>query len=195
MLTEKKRYWIVLQKAKGVLTDQEIASAQQITRMTVHRLWTSYQRGGREALASRSSGRKIDAIPREMQHRILQLCKKQYGIHKIKGLLQQRGLQISKQKITKILQAHHLDRPAPEKGKRYHYIRWERNHSNSLWQTDYCWVERLGCWITAWLDDHSRLITAAEYVREATTENSIALFEHGVKRFGLPRETLSDRGA
>lgn len=194
MLTFKKKVWIVRNKERGVLADGDIACAQRTSRRHVQRLWIRYQKGGLEALHEKPRGRKVDALPRELQRRVLQLRKKQYGIHKIRGLLQQQGMDISKQKITKILRLHQLDAPAPEKGKRYHYIQWERKHSNSLWQTDYCWIERLGCWITAWLDDHSRLITAAEYFTEATTENSIALFEQGVKRFGLPRETLSDRG-
>ncbi len=46
MLNLKKKIWIVKQKELGELTDSEIASAQNITRMTVHRLWRSYQEKG-----------------------------------------------------------------------------------------------------------------------------------------------------
>ncbi len=82
----------------------------------------------------------------------------------------------------------------PKKGKRYHYIRWERKHSNSLWQTDFSYIARLQCWLCAWLDDHSRLITIAEYLTEATTDEVLRLFEKAAKRYSYPRETLSDRG-
>ena len=194
MLNFKKRVWIVQQKERGELTDSEIASAQQTSRRHVQRLWIRYQDRGLDALQEQPRGRKVDAIPLAYQQEILKWRKKQYGIHKIRGILQREGIALSKEKITKVLMQHRLHVAAPEKGKRYHYIRWERKHSNSLWQTDYCWVEKLGCWLTGWLDDHSRLLMSAAYVTEATTENSIRLFERGVRRFGLPRETLSDRG-
>lgn len=194
MLNFKKRVWIVQQKERGYLTDSEIASAQRTSRRHVQRLWIRYQGGGLEALKEQPRGRKVDAIPQALQEQILQLRRKQYGIHKIRALLRQDQIDVSKQKISKVLMRHHLHQSAPEKGKRYRYIRWERNHSNSLWQTDYCWIEKLGCWLTGWLDDHSRLLASAAYVTEATTENAIKLFEKGARQFGLPRETLSDRG-
>jgi|SRR3989338_3718647 len=194
MLTFKKRVWIVKQKKRGQLNDSEIAVSQQITRRAVQKIWVSYRQGGLEALHEQPRGRKVDAIPIAYQQEILRWRKKQYGIHKIRAMLQQDGIAISKQKINKVLRLHQLHAPAPEKGKRYDYIRWERKHSNSLWQTDYCWIEKLGCWLTGWLDDHSRLLASASYVTEATTENSINLFEKGARKFGLPRETLSDRG-
>lgn len=44
------------------------------------------------------------------------------------------------------------------------------------------------------MDDHSRLITAASYFDKATTDNAIYLFDKARRRWGLPVETLSDRG-
>ena len=194
MLDFNKKIWIIKQKDKGDLTDSQIASAQRITRRHVQRLWTKYTSEGLAALKEKSLGRKIDIIPKAMQDKILALRRKQYGIRKIEGLLKQEGLAVSKRKITKILQENNLHVFHPKKGKRYRYIRWERKHSNSLWQTDFCWIAKMDCWLTAWLDDHSRLIASADYVTEATTESAIRLFEKGVKKYGLPRQTLSDRG-
>ncbi len=194
MLNFRKKNWIVTQKARGKLTDSEIASVQRISRMTVNRIWCAYQTDGLNALMNKPAGRKIDEIPKRIQDKILLLRRKDYGIIKIGELLDHRGIKVSKRKITRVLKFHNLHTPEPKKGKRYKYIRWERNHSNSLWQTDFCWVSKLDCWITAWLDDHSRLITAAEYLTEATTDNALGVFEKGVRKWGLPRETLSDRG-
>ena len=137
----------------------------------------------------------MDEIPKQIQGKILTLRKQNCGIRKITGLLEQEGIKISKEKVTRVLLANNLHVFEPKKGKRYKYIKWQRKHSNSLWQTDFCWVEKLGCWLTAWLDDHSRLITAADYITEATAEASLNLFEKSVRKWGLPRETLSDRGA
>lgn len=194
MLDFKKRLWIVKQKEKGKLTDAKIAVSQQITRRAVQKIWHNYKLYGSDILRDKPKGRKVDAIPLAIQEDIIRLRKKDYGIHKIRGLLEQKDVYISRRKITKVLKRCNLHIPNPKKGRRYDYIRWERKHSNSLWQTDYCWIEKLECWLTAWLDDHSRLITSAEYVKHATTDNSLKVFEKGVRKYGLPRETLSDRG-
>lgn len=194
MLNFKKRTWIVKQKGKGNLTDSEIARSQKITRRAVQKIWVKYHSEGIDALRDRVRGRKADEIPKDIQNKILGLRKKDYGIRKIEGLLKQDKAYISKRKITRVLKQNNLHVQEPKKGRRYEYVRWERKHSNTLWQTDFCWIEKLECWLTAWLDDHSRLITAAEYLTEATTENSLRIFEKGVKKWGLPRQTLSDRG-
>lgn len=195
MLNFKKKLWIVKQKEVGGLTDSEIAISQRITRRHVQRIWSNYKKEGLRFLKDKPIGRKVDEIPKEIQNKILSLRKNDYGIIKIAGLLKQEGIEVSKRKVIRVLKENNLYVQEPEKGRRYNYIRWERKHSNSLWQTDYCWISKLDCWLTAWLDDHSRLITAAEYVTEATTDNSLRIFERGVKRYGLPKETLSDRGS
>ena len=195
MLNFKKRIWIIKQKENGELTDSQIASAQRITRRAVQKIWVKYQINGLDDLRDKQFGRKVDEIPNKIQEEILKLRKEDYGIHAIEGLLKNKDIIISHNKIHRFLRSKGLVKLEPKKGRRYNYIRWERKHSNSLWQTDFCWDSKQDCWLTAWLDDHSRLITAAEYVTEATTDNSLRIFERGIKSYGLPRETLSDRGS
>lgn len=194
MLSYEKKKWIVTQKNKGYLSDWEIASAQKVTRMTVYRIFNAYNKLGLSAFEDKPVGRKADVIPERICREILEQRKKGYGIRTIEGLLSLNGLKISHNKIHRFLRAEGLVKPEPKKGRRNKYIRWERNHSNSLWQTDFCWIERLGCWLTGWLDDHSRFIVSAEYVNEATTEESLRLFEGAAHKYGYPKETLSDRG-
>ena len=194
MLNFIKRKWIVIQKSKGHLNDTEIAKAQNTTRMTVNRLWRKYQNGGVSYLQDRTVGRKPTGTPEHVLAKILNLRQQNHGIRSIQGLLEQQGIHVPIKRIHNELTKRNLVIQEPKKGRRYKYIKWERKHSNSLWQTDYCWQEKQQCWLTAWLDDHSRLITSAEYVTEATTENALRIFEKGAKKFGLPRETLSDRG-
>ena len=116
MLSYDKKRWIIQQKGKGRLLDQEIASAQKISRMTVHRLWVKYQECGLDALKEQPRGRRVDAIPIAHQQEILRWRKKQYGIHKIRAMLQQDRIIISKEKIGKVLQWHQLHVPAPKMG-------------------------------------------------------------------------------
>src|SRR3989338_8495385 len=194
MLNFKKKLWIVKQVEQDKISITDIAKTQKISRWYVYKLFDSYKEKGIDALNDKPRGRKLDEIPNKIQEEIIKLRKEDYGIHAIEGMLKNKDIIISNNKIHRFLRSKGLVKLEPKKGRRYNYIRWERKHSNSLWQTDFCWDSKQDCWLTAWLDDHSRLITAAEYITEATTDASLEVFENGVKRYGLPRETLSDRG-
>lgn len=195
MLTKEKKEWIIRQKKKEVLSTKSIADAQGVTRRSVERIWKSYQENGAAALSSKQIGRQEIELPFAVKQQIIDLRKEGHGIHRIEGLLKLRNLHVSHNKIHKLFKRMNLVVPEPKKGKRKSYVRWERKHSNSLWQTDFCWVEKLGCWLCAWLDDHSRFVPVAQYLTEATTNNVISLFEKAAEQYGYPAQTLSDRGA
>lgn len=195
MLNFKKKQWIIKQKEKGDLTNQEIADSQQVTKRTVQYLWADYKKNGVEALKEKQIGRKVDKIPEQIRNAILEKRKSNYGIRAIEALLKKEGIKVSHNKIHRVLKAEGLVTPEPKKGRRRKYVRWERKHSNSLWQTDFCWQERLQCWIIAYLDDHSRFIVGIDYTKTATSEVAVNLFYKARKEYGIPREVLSDRGA
>lgn len=193
MLNFDKRKWIIYQLDKGTSVTY-IARAQSISRQAVYDIKKAYEDEGLLALQDRQIGRPEEQLPQEIKEQVIKLRKEGHGIRRIAGLLKLEGIKVSHNKIHKLLTSLNMVVPEPKKGTRKHYIRWERRHSNSLWQTDFCWVERLECWFCAWLDDHSRFVPVADYLTEATTENVITLFEKGAKKFGYPRQTLSDRG-
>lgn len=74
------------------------------------------------------------------------------------------------------------------KGKK----RYERTHSMSLIHMD--WKDVLTNPMLTSLDDHSRFVTASEKFSEATMENSIKQLELVIRRFGKPKQILTDRG-
>ena len=193
MLNFKKRLWIVKQKQKGKLTNQDIADSQSVTKRTVQQLWKTYKHEGLEALQDQPVGRKADEILSSVKQAILDKRKLGYGIRKIEAMLNLDGIKVSHNKIHKVLRNEGLVKPEPRKGIRKKYVRWERRHSNSLWQTDFCWQESLGCWLIAYLDDHSRFIVGIRYTKVATTEVAIKLFDKSCDEYDLPREVLSDR--
>ncbi len=139
-------------------------------------------------------GRKADEIPEKIRQAILDKRAQGFGIRKIEGLLNLEGIKVSHNKIHRILREERLVKPEPKKGRRKKYIRWERDHSNSLWQTDFCWQEKLQCWLIGYLDDHSRFIVGIQYTKTATSEVAIRLFDKSWERYNKPREVLSDRG-
>jgi len=186
---------MIKQYDKG-MSVADICRVQKVTRKVFYELKNRYDRYGLSALQDKPKGRPKEEVPENIKKLVIKEKKQTgYGIRKIEGTLNKKGIHIPHNKIHEILSNAGLVEHNPKKGKRYNYIRWERKHSNSLWQTDFCWIEKLSCWLCAWLDDHSRFITAAEYMSEATTENVLDLFDKATKKYGFPRETLSDRGS
>jgi len=194
MLNFKKKVWIIKQKERGFLTDQQIADSQGVSRRTIQNLWFAYQTKGIESLRGKPLGRKVDEIPSMIRKAILTKRKQGHGIRRIEGLLNLDGIKVSHNKVHRVLREEGLVTPEPKKGKRKKYIRWERKHSNSLWQTDFCWQEKLQCWIVAYLDDHSRFVVGIMYTKVATTGVALGLFNKAGNKYDLPREVLSDRG-
>jgi len=192
MLSLEKKGWIIKQKKIGKLTASQIAMSQGISRRYVQKIWVTYHK---EGLKEKPLGRPEEELPLETKDRIINLRKQGHGIRRIEGLLKLKGVSVSHNKIHRLLTKLNMVTPEPKKGRRKNYIRWERKHSNSLWQTDFCWIERLECWLCGWLDDHSRFVPVLDYLTEATSDNVIELFEKAAKKHGYPRQTLSDRGS
>jgi transposase InsO family protein len=122
---------------------------------------------------------------------------KRWGPNKIEGYLRNykvHGIMpVSHRTIHRILVEAGLNNPisAPRRiwGKR----RFERPHSNSLWQADF----KLTCqdeWMISYLDDHSRFIPGSRIHHNPTTEHAIKLLEESIRQYGKPDQILTDRG-
>ena len=116
-----------------------------------------------------------------------------FGAVNIEKMLREKGILISHNKIHRILIEKGLANREPKKGRRRKWIRYERRHSNSLWHAD--WTVFKGDNLIFFEDDASRLITGYGAFRSATADNSIAVFDSAIKKWGKPRELLTDHGA
>lgn len=72
------------------------------------------------------------------------------------------------------------------------YIRWEREHPNSLWQTDINIYKRK--YMMAYLDDHSRFCTGIGVYGNATTKNALDLLDGAIESYNKPMQILTDHG-
>ena len=194
MLNFSKRKWITNQLTKGT-SITKIAQSQSISRQAVYDIKKSYKQFGLDSLHDKERGRPEEQLPIDLREQIIKLRSKGHGIRRIEGLLKIDGINVSHNKIHKLLDRLGMVKREPKKARINNYIRWERKRSNSLWQTDFSWISKLDCWLCGWLDDHSRFVPVAEYLTEATTDNVLALFEKGARKFGYPSQTLSDRGS
>jgi transposase InsO family protein len=81
----------------------------------------------------------------------------------------------------------------PYKSRRQRtFIRFQRAHPNSLWQTD---TKYHGDhYLIAYLDDSSRYVPALELFEEATTDSVLHLLDDALCNGRVPNQMLSDHG-
>ncbi len=97
--------------------------------------------------------------------------------------------------IHQALRRNHLVADQPRKKPRRLLKRFERDVPNDLWQIDATKVklgDSTAAYVIDILDDHARFILAATVCREPTAQDTCACFEKAARRYGLPRQVLSD---
>ena len=97
--------------------------------------------------------------------------------------------------INKILRSQNLTKPSKLKKKRVKYVRFEREHSNSLWQIDHSDQKIKDKWLISIVDDHSRFSIGLFAVNSVTTSVVTKLLDDCIKKYGKPNQILSDNGS
>lgn len=104
-------------------------------------------------------------------------------------------LGISARSVDKILSRHNLCKENKIKGKQKKWIRWQRNHPNSLWQIDHTdEQDKFDCYTLSVIDDCSRFSLAIVKLNNVTTNVVINILDKLMKIHGKPREILTDNG-
>jgi transposase InsO family protein len=96
--------------------------------------------------------------------------------------------------IHKILNQAGLNNLIPKPRKVWGKRRFQREHSNSLWQADYKLTEQ-DEWMISYLDDHSRFVPGSRVHHNPTAEHAIKLLEESMRQYGKPDQLLTDRGS
>jgi len=202
-LTPKKRRWIVRRMLEAEWSVGRIAAAQDVSTRTCYNLWDAFRHGGWQAMDDRPRGRPGQRLDAE-QRSIIVRWRKETGIgaQRMEALMHLGDPHwprdwpvVPHNKINALFEEAGLIREGRKRGTRPTYIRFERDHSNSLWQTDWHWLKDEEKWLICYLDDHSRFVPAAAIYDSATTENALKLFDEGTARFGRPRQVLTDHGS
>lgn len=195
-LTNKRIDWLIKQKRLGKPTSY-IANALGVSKRWIFHFWKLY-RNTNSIPTLQKRGRK-PVYSEEEEKLLIEI----YDKHKVaavrleKILRHEYKLIIGHNKIHEILKKYHKSRDEVNKKKRRKWVKFERDHSMSLWQTDYCEIELPGKIIKhliAFLDDSSRYIVAFGLFDSATSENAVNVLEEAIKLHGTPREILTDRG-
>lgn len=183
-------------KIKGHTNNQcrKIILAQfgyEVTVRTLRR-WTSKLNKTEWDLCDKSKRPKTIhyKITSEIEEKIISLRKKTgWGENKIADFVE-----VSSWSINKILRKNNLTNPNPHRKKRIKYIRWQREHPNSLWQMDVSDQKIKGKYCFAVIDDCSRYCLGLFALNNISTSIITKLLDDLIKTYGKPREILTDNG-
>lgn len=130
-------------------------------------------------------------ITPEIEKRVLDIRSKTgFGQEKIKNYVR-----ISSWSINKILNKHRLTNPNPRRKKRIKYIRFQREHPNSMWQMDVSDQKIKDKYCFAVIDDCSRYCVGLIDLNNVTTLVVTHILDELGRVHGFPREILTDNGS
>jgi putative transposase len=104
-------------------------------------------------------------------------------------------VEVSHWSVNKILNKHNLTKPPNRKKKRNKYVRFERDHSNTMWQIDHSDQKIKGKWLISIIDDHSRYSIGLFAVNSVATNVVTKILDDLIKIHGKPKQILSDNGS
>jgi len=173
----------------------EILKSENISKATFYRWLEQFNKHGYRGLIKKSTKPKTIhyKLTANTVNKIIDIRKtnnlNEYGIQHI---LKQQDLDVGHTTIYNILKDKGLIRSLEEPRKQKTYIRFQRTHPNSLWQTDITnWNEKI---VIAYIDDYSRFVTGVGEYTNALTTTVLSVFQTAIDAFGKPKQILTDHG-
>jgi len=191
---QKLRRWCIrrLQEDWPV---RKVSEHVSIPKSTIHEWWSRFQRKGWEGLLNESRRpHTIHRLPEATVQRIVEIRQREGWCHEaIAAYLNQReGIKVSSGSTYRILKRYDLITRTYKPRKQRTYIRFQRTHPDSLWQTD---IKYYGDqYLIAFLDDCSRYVPSAMLCEHATTRRILKLLDETLSHGRIPKQILSDHG-
>jgi len=128
----------------------------------------------------------------KIENKVINLRNKTgWGQDKISTIVQE----ISPRSINKILNKNKLINSQTTRKKRIKYVRFQREHPNTMWQIDHSDQKIKDKWLISIIDDHSRYSIGLLAVNEVTTKVVTHVLDELIKTHGKPKQILSDNGS
>ncbi len=100
---------------------------------------------------------------------------------------------LSESTYKRIIRRKGLSRGSLIENQRIHWVKWQREHPDSLWQLD-AYQDENDDWILPVIDDCSRYCLGIRKMECQTTAEVTAYLESLFRVHGVPRELLTDNG-
>ena len=191
---DQLKAWIIKKRLQG-WSVTKICSSAGISRDMFYRWWNRYQAEGKDGLKEKARGRPTDLdVEDSLKKKVVKLRERyEWGPKKIAGSLRLKGYDVDNNQAYQIICQSGLNHPITEPRKTWGTKRFQREHCNSLWQADFKLCND-DFWMVSYLDDRSRFITGSVKIWSPTGENAMLLLDRAVKRYGVPRQILTDQG-
>lgn len=193
----KKREYAIKKNKEG-WTGYKIANHLCMPVSTTYSWIEKYQKCNIEGMANKITRVKMPVDEKTKKYVVKLRNKWNWGPTRIEGYLREKqpiGIRpIGHNKIHQILVENGLNMPLDFVRKTWGTKRFQRDHSNIMWQTDFKLLDN-DDWTCTFLDDHSRFVVGGKEVDDApTTDLALGVFEKAGKRFGFPEQVLTDQG-
>ena len=195
------RLEVLLEAERTGLSVTEVCRRYGISRQTYYRYRRRYLSEGLPGLEDRSRRplHPANQIPADLEVRIVGMRKDhpRWGARRIRSELARAGVDppvVST--IHQVLVRNGLVAARPPRRPKADK-RFEREIANDLWQIDATRIVLANSsevWVVDVIDDHSRYLLAAIAGPAATGDLAWDSFELAARRYGLPRQVLSDNG-
>ncbi len=198
-LTAGKIEWIIKAKNQGS-KNADIARVLSISERWVRRLYSLYRKTGAIPQPGKP-GRPRSPITDE-ERKVVRDARERFGVgacyleYVIKAHY---GLSINHTRVYHVMSDEGLlFYKARTRVKRRKWVRYEREHSNSLWHVDWHVMKHpsyQGKELIVYEDDASRKIVGYGLFNEATSEHSVELLKNAIREHGRPDSIVDDRGS
>ncbi len=195
MISLRKISFLVRQHQLGELSACRIRKHAKVSKSTFYRIIRNFEGLSyyfiRKKLAQlKGPGRPSKQLPIEVARAVIRkrlFTKSNDRV--IAKMLEKEGVKISHYKVYSLLRSAGLIWMLSKRRKKKKWVRWQRRHSLSLWQTD--WSVFRGQWLMVILDDASRLIVGWGLFDNANCENSVKVLKEAILRHGKPKAMLT----
>jgi transposase InsO family protein len=191
---QKLRRWCI-RKLLEDWTVRRVSDHTKIPKSTIHDWWNRFQWKGGEGLVDASKRpHTIHRLPEATVRRVVEIRQQEGWCHEAIAayLYQQEHIKVSSGSAYRILKRNDLITKPYKPRRQRTFIRFAREHPDSLWQTDI--TNYADQYLIAFLDDCSRYLPAATLCPEATTDNILETLEQALSNGRIPQQILSDHG-
>ena len=171
-----------------------------ITRKTGYKWVERYAENADLSDKSRKPFKIANRTPIETEERIVALRRENpgWGAKKLKEVLERQGYAVPCMKTVNNILKRYGCISAEESLKHQAFTRFEKEHCNEMWQTDFKGEFRMAdnnyCYPLNIFDDHSRFSIKIELAL-STANKVIPAFRSAFYEYGMPNSVLSDNGA
>jgi transposase len=202
-MREEKRLQIIERVYRRELTLVQAARIMGVSERQCYRIKARVTKHGAEGVVHGNRGRPCKRKIREkVVGRIVALARGKYrgfnDHHLTDKLKEEYHLEISREKVRRILRSHAIGSPRKRRGLKHRIRRQRRAAEGMMLQvdgSDHDWLEGRGprlCLIGA-IDDAGGKVPGAFFTRAESSWGYLRLFSEIFKRYGLPQSIYSDR--